>query len=323
MGYLKREPFVPSPETVIWRYMDGWKFEELLKRFSEHEKWQQQEPGTRTVHFNDPGQLWFAFPSAFGDDKEGRFPDLNEDPKSYCDRMASLMGLSDEESARRQKRFLNADTKAMQDAIFFMAQLCGVSSWHVNTSEAADMWTEFVAEKNGVTIRSTCQQVEHGLSYAHNSPARRSSPSVCAVGYVDHSDYFLPHDDYRSLLSIVQESYSHENEVRFVAKSFGLATIPSTMKVQMPIESAAGISDEEEWIQRKSDFLTEYTNKIREAYIQNRTSNLDGFNLPVSLSGLFSEVVLAHGCSPKFEREVSQLLNDADCGDVPVRRSTI
>ena len=68
MTYLKRDPAIPSPDTVIWRYMDDWKFEDLLKTFADQKQWNPPKPGTRSVYYNDPGQLWFGFPGSFGDE---------------------------------------------------------------------------------------------------------------------------------------------------------------------------------------------------------------------------------------------------------------
>jgi hypothetical protein len=319
MSYLQREPFIPTPDTVIWRYMDDWKFEDMLGRFSEHDQWRPPEPGARTVYFNDPGQLWFGFPGSFGDRKEGSFPDPNEDPAEYCDHMAAHMGLSEEEAQRRKQRFLASDTAPLRDGAFFMAQTCGVSCWHANSSESADMW-DFVAERNGVAIRSTCQQVGHALAFAHNSPARRASPSVCAVGYVDHCDFFLPRDGFRGLLSIVQESYSYEDEVRFVAKSAILAAIPAKITVPMTLDPATWTMADD---QKNADYIAEVAEHARQAYSRLRATGAEGFRLPVSLSALFSEIILKPGCDPDYHDDVHHLLQQAGCQHVAVAPSSL
>ena len=153
MTVSKREPSEPSPDSVIWRYMDDWKFKLLLSRFTEQKLWQPERPGRRTVYFNDPGQVWFAFPSTFGDlneTKEGMFPDANEDPEQFCDRMAAHMKLSKEDATAMKGRWLKSRTKSVRDGIFFMAQLCGVSSWNANQNESQSMWRDFVHEQNDV-----------------------------------------------------------------------------------------------------------------------------------------------------------------------------
>lgn len=322
MSYSKREPFEPTPDTVIWRYMDDVKFEDLLKRFSEHDQWQPPKPNTRTIHFNDPGQLWFGFPWSFDDDLEGTFPDQNKDTATYCDRMSTQMGLSLDEARLRKERFLTADTETLRDGVFFMAQMCGVSCWHANASESADMWS-FVRERNGVAIRSTCQQVEHALAFAHNSPARRASPSLCAVGYVDHSDYFLPADGYRGLLSIIRESWSYENEVRFVAKSAALAAIPMRITTPLPLDPANWTSGVAAWAADKDRYLAEITAQLRQAHGDLICSKTKGFRLPISLKDLLLEVVLKPGCEPSYQDTVCQLLQQAGYPHVTVSRSSL
>jgi hypothetical protein len=323
MSYTQHEQFVPAPDTAIWRYMDHWKFEDLLKRFSEHDQWNPQKPGTRTVYLNDPGQLWFGFPGSFGDDKEGRFPDANDDPSTYCDRMAAHMGLSADEAQRRKERFLAADTASLRDGAFFMAQMCGVSCWHANPAESANMWRDFVATRNGVAVRATCQKVENALAFAHNSPAQRASPSVCAVGYVDHADYFLPYDGWRALLSIVQESYSYEHEVRFVAKSAAVAAIPTRITASVPLDPTSWTAANEEWSQKKADFIQDVAAHAKQAYAQQRATHAEGFRLPVSLPALLSEVVLKPGCNSDYESTVRQLLLQAGCQHVAVTHSSL
>jgi hypothetical protein len=323
MSYNHREPFVPEPDTVIWRYMDDWKFEDLLKRFSEHSQWNQQKPGTRTIYLNDPGQLWFGFPGSFEDDNEGHYPDANENPSTYCDRMAAYMGLSADDAQRRKDRFLATDTASLRDGAFFMAQMCGVSCWHANPAESVDMWRNFVTKRNGVAVRATCRQVENSLAFALNSPARRASPSVCAVGYVDHADFFLPYDGCRALLSIVQESYSYENEVRFVAKSAAVAAIPTRISVSVPLDPTSWTVANEEWSQKKVDYIQDVANHARQAYAQQRATRAEGFRLPVSLPALLSEVVLKPGCDSDYESTVHQLLQQAGCQHVTVTHSSL
>lgn len=323
MSYAKRDPFVPSPDTVIWRYMDDWKFEKLLQNFSEHEQWNPEKPETRIRHFNEPGQLWFAHPGSFGDEKEGRFPCPNEDPSMYCDRLAAHSGLPEDEARRRKERFLAADTASLRNAAFFMAQMCGVSCWHASPSESAAMWRNFVAERNGVAVRAICQQVEQALALAHNTPARRASPTVGAVGYVDHSEYFLTYDGWRGLLSIIQESYSYENEVRFVAKSAALAAIPHHFPVSVPLHPTSFLAASDEWSQKKADHIRDIAEQAREAYALQRSTGVEGFHLPVSLPSMFCQVVLKPGCDADYQNKVNQLLQQAGCQHVAVSHSSL
>ena len=228
-----RNPSQPKSSTVIWRYMDDRKFESFLMKFSEHKQWEEMSRG-KTVQFNAPGQLWFSYPWTFGDRLEGSLPEANKHPEEYCDRMAALMKLPPEEAARRKQLFLVANMSALHDCILSMAQICGVSCWHENKVEFKDMWDVFVKNTNGVAVKTTVGQMEHALAHAHNSPRSKAQPSVCAVGYVDHTKYILPKDGYRNLLGIIQSDFSYENELRFVAKSPDLAQVPTRIARPMP-----------------------------------------------------------------------------------------
>ncbi len=327
MTVSKREPSEPSPDSVIWRYMDDWKFKLLLSRFTEQKLWQPERPGRRTVYFNDPGQVWFAFPSTFGDlneTKEGMFPDANEDPEQFCDRMAAHMKLSKEDATAMKGRWLKSRTKSVRDGIFFMAQLCGVSSWNANQNESQSMWRDFVHEQNGVAIRSTCKNVEHALGYVLASPARRATPALCQVGYVDHSDYFLPYEGHLELLAIVNESYSPENEIRFIAKSPELVNVLSGLDRSLPLEALADKAEfKTAYAQRIDEYFAELTTKTRDVYRAMRESDREGFSLPVSLSELLGEVVLKPGCTSDYADAVIRQLNDAGCSNVTVRPSSL
>lgn len=322
MTYALSEPEPPQAGSVIWRYMDDWKFEDLLKRVAEHEQWKPTQPGTHTVYFNEPGQLWFGLPGSFGDSKEGSFPDPNEQPETYCDRMSALMGLPEIEAKCRKERFLAADTKTIRSGNFFMAQLCGVSCWHANNCESKIMWDDFVLGTNGIAIRSTCQQVECALGDACKPPFAKASPSVCAVGYVDHDSYFLAADGFRCLLSIVQESWSHESEVRFVAKSPALCAIPLQFKKPISLDLATETLFPADWASEKEQLLSQATEQARQAYEMIHSSGQKGFHLPINLKDFILEVVLKPGSAADYESTVRDQLNRVGCSHVPVRRSS-
>lgn len=322
MSYAKREPFVPSPDTVIWRYMDALKFEDLLKTFDEHPKWQLDTGVGQTVYLNEPGRLWFSHPYSFEDDKEGCYPDANQDPYAYFDRMAERDGLSPEEAAERKARCLANDVAPLHDCIFFMAQMHGISCWHANDRESAAMWRDFVSTRNGVAICSTCKDVERSLLNACASPARQAKPRLCAPGYVDYTKYCLPQAGYSGLLSIVQEIHSHENEVRFFAKSPQLAAIPTTFSVPIPLTPDTWPDLKEKFQAKVPDFVKECNKKSKSAYLALRQADPKGFRLPVSLDDLIVEVVVKPGCETNYENAVRELLNNVGLTGKRVRRSS-
>jgi hypothetical protein len=238
--------------------------------------------------------------------------------------MATLQKLSPEEAARRKQHFLAADTTTLKQCVLSMAQICGVTCWHANSDESADMWREFVPEQNGVAIRTTVGQLEHALGYAHNSPVRKAQPSVCAVGYVDHATYVLPADGYRNVLGIIQCDFSYESEVRFVAKSPYLANVPTTIKRQLPQDpaewdAAFGKLSKEE----KEAFIKDVGDRCAAAYTSARGKKLKGFNLPIILDGMINTIVLKAGCTSDYRTQVEEQLKQVGLANVPVADSTL
>ena len=317
MKYTPSDPVPPNPETVIWRYMEDWKFKDLLQRFTGHDHWQTPKPGTRTVYSNDPGQLWFGFPGSFGDYKEGAFPAVNEDPETYCDRMADLLHHSPEEAKARKSRFLAADTQSIRDCNRDMARLCGVSCWTARDVESRTMWDDFVGNPNGIAIRSTCQHLEQAIRDAGGVAVRSANPSICEVAYVDHDSYLLQYDGYRGLLSIVQRWNSHEKEVRLVCKSAALAAITTPDRMKFSVSDP---SDPKMVAAAKKQRLEEIASEVSQAC---RQPKAEGFHLPIALSDLLCEVVLKPSCTADYESTVRAQLKQAGCSNTPVRLSSL
>ena len=323
MKPLKAEPSVPEAGTTIWRYMDDWKFEDLLATFAEHDSW-NDNAGKNTRYFNGPGQLWFSFPwtLAEGDGGEGTFPDANADPGTYCDRMAEVMGLSPEEARDRKERFLAADSQALREGIFCMAQLCGVSCWHENADESAEMW-DCIANDNGVAVKTTVGRLERAIGWAHNTPVKQAQPSICAVGYVNHSTFFLESDGFRSLLAIVGESWSYEQEVRSVAKSAGFLKLPLNVKKEIKLSDlSSGQVVTKLSLEEKQSHLEKIATEACNQFAIVRSSEIKGFHLPVTLSDLIMEVVVSPDSASDYAVQVSSLLEKAGIGGVTVSPSS-
>lgn len=320
---VQPKAFLPKNDTTIWRYFIDWKFEQFLGTFQEHHKW-PQKTDSKTVHFNECGQIWFSYPWTFGDQLEGSLPDANKDPKQYCKKMAELQRLSAEDAEMREQHFLNFDSEALKECILSMSRICGVSCWHENDSESSDMWSLFVRGLNGVAIKTTVGQLLHGLKNAHSSPGRFSQPSVCSVEYVDHSTYFLPSDGFRNLLGIIQTDYSYENEVRLLAKSPGLAALPT--KISRPV-----LLDPKKWSQastvlskdEKEDHIKKCGEECKAYSEEMKTKNEKGFNLPINLKGLINEVVFKSGSTNVYQKQVADKLRLVGVGDAEMRESTI
>jgi len=311
----------PEDDIVIWRYLNDWKFRQLLGKFAEHDKW-KPKTDEKVVYKNEPGQLWFSYPWTYGDDLEGSMPDANKDPKYYCDEMAKRLCLSAEEAEKRKRHFLSADTQTLQECVLAMASICGVSCWHENNSESRGMWKAFVRKGDGVAIRTTVGKLIHGLQYAYGSLAKAAKPSLASIKYVNHKDFFLPADGFRSLLGIIRKKYSYQNEIRLIAKSPKLSALSTKITRQVDLNDL-----EESFRPLKPSEKDQYIKSCGE-YCASASEELQdkdelGFNVPIKLKGLIDELVIKSGSSAEFKDEVGELLAGVGLGDVAVRESSV
>lgn len=314
MAAYNPDPFAPELDTVILRYMDDRKFTDLLGRYTGLADWIPEKPGSKTVCYAEPGNLWFSYPSSLGDPSEGTHTAIGENPQAYVERVIEFMGLDEAVATRFRQRYLTSDNQKICNGIVCMAQLCGVSCWTAAADEDEDMWNLFGGSTNGVAIRSTCGQILESLANAHLAQ-RDSKPAVCAVGYIDHKTYFLPYDGFRGILSLVQSSWSFENEVRFVAKSPALAAIP--MKLTKP-----GFVEGITWQELEAELGCIADDAI--AALQRReVSGAKGFHLPVRLNGLMTEVVIQPDSESDYEESVKEQLRKVGLAEVSVRRSSV
>jgi len=321
MNQKRTEPKPPPTDVVVWRYMCDWKLESLLSTFDEHDLWSEESESNRT-QINVPGQLWFSLPRAFSDDREGTFPAINEDPGAYCDRMAAERGLSEKADRDHKERFLAADTERIRDAVRVMAQLCGVTCWHESEHESDRMWVEYPGEHDGVAVKTTIGQLEHALTHVHNSPARHSRPSVTAVGYVDFESFFLQEDGFYNLLCLKGPGFRHENEIRIIAKSPWLLEVPLTLRTPFP-----NPNDWPAFMQLVKDQRAAAIGEAIEA-CQTKLDNIQvedrmGFNLPVALDALITEIVVSPHSSAGYMESVGARVERVGLPSAIVRRSAL
>jgi hypothetical protein len=112
---------MPSPNEVLWRYMDTWKFEELLKSSA----------------------LYFARCDTFTDPFEGRLSPGNRTAESKSDR------------AWREAYGWARD--ALKSASYHDIHRCCVfiSCWHRARKENAQMWKEYTERAESVVIATS------------------------------------------------------------------------------------------------------------------------------------------------------------------------
>lgn len=326
------DPFAPDSATVIWRFMEECQFDDLLKPFNEQAEWRPPREGATNFYTFVPGNLWLAYSSFVGDDLEGKMPAVNRDPELYLDRAKRFLKLSLAESAAFRERFGTADHSRIRKGFVNMADLCGSSCWTMNGPDDWMMWN-FAGDKNGVAIRSTVVHVFEALDTAmHRQLA--AEPTACAVGYVDHDTFFLPHDGFRGLLSIVSSCWSDQSEIRFVAKSARLAAIPSKLSkgvvfTSKPHPEAINISEfnptefEEPFSSDEiMNFIYGYIDQVSAAINSRKATGKKGFHLPVCLEKLIAEVVVSSSSDDEYVQKVTDQLKAVGV-TVPVIRSSV
>lgn len=106
----------PSPDQVLWRYLDFTKFVSLL----------------------DKASLFFVRADRLGDPFEGSFSKVNQAirPEIYKGQM----------SAEEIQRFASIHRQLPRFTL--------VSCWHGNTHESAAMWRLYASEHDGIAVRT-------------------------------------------------------------------------------------------------------------------------------------------------------------------------
>jgi hypothetical protein len=108
---------LPSRDTVIWRYMDTWKFVEMVRNSA----------------------LWFNRGDQFDDTIEGVVP-----PQDAQHIRSSTTLLASESLAIWLEAF---GTCLRRNTL--------VNCWHVNVAESLRMWQQYVRTGSGVVLKST------------------------------------------------------------------------------------------------------------------------------------------------------------------------
>ena len=179
----------PSPETVLWRYMDFAKFVALLEKRS----------------------LFFARADKLGDPFEGYLPRrlLEELKNTYS-------GNADP----KDNIFWNM-TQVFKTVATFTLVCC----WHESPYESAAMWKLYSRENDGIAIKTTFESLSKSLICDEDVFISRVNyidyDTINPVGIFDQKDrMFLErkgHDlSIRSQLLHKRNSFEHEREVRAI-----------------------------------------------------------------------------------------------------------
>lgn len=162
----------PDPSTVLWRYLDFTRFVSLLDQAA--------------LHFTQAGRL--------GDPFEGAFSVVNHQlrPQIYGDHIP----------AETWKNF-GAHMKAQRQAV------C-ISCWHESEYESAAMWKLYARERDGIAIKTTCEDLIESLRCDDDI-------FIGAVSYEDYNSTFIPEHNVFAPYVFKRREFSHEREVRAVS----------------------------------------------------------------------------------------------------------
>jgi len=121
-------PFQVIEDTeILWRYMDLWKFEDLIRT----------------------GTLYFSRPDKLKDPFEGRFSPGNLRQRSKSD-----------EAFRQAYNIDDRDTRNYPE---LHRKLVFISCWHRNTSESFEMWQAYTSSSESVVVATSAKALRRFL----------------------------------------------------------------------------------------------------------------------------------------------------------------
>jgi hypothetical protein len=129
---------LPRLDQRVWRYMDLWKFESLVKEKA----------------------LYFRRSDKLEDDMEGKYAEAN---RTYTTTV--------------WQRFIQAysiqhDTSAHENGALDFRYRIFLSCWHINDTENPDMWQRYTKSNNSIVVVSTVRKLVKAFSQYDIQPGR-------------------------------------------------------------------------------------------------------------------------------------------------------
>jgi len=306
------DPRPLQSHEVIWKYMDDWKFSKMLEAYSNHDQWINGDG--RKTQYRKTGRLWFSYPHSFGEALEGTFPAINNDPEKLCNHVIENRGLEGDEADEFKRTFLSAETQTLRKGIDHMAQISGVSCWHINDQESALMWGKFTYNKNAIALKTTVGELNNAIRQNYSGiPFRDINCLSCEVGYIDYEKYFLEYDGYYGLLSIVSKEHSDEKEARFIIDSFRGREVRKSMRIPVSPEELMDVEKIEE---RKKQHRRNVSELAQKKYQEMKNSDEDGFYFPLNLQDMKFEIIFKANCDSDYIDQVNGRMKSLGLGGV-------
>ena len=176
---------LPS-STIIWRYMEFWKFEDMIKTKS----------------------LFFTKLSKLPDYDEGTIPKydllIEEQVKQYL--------IKEYGGFENYKIITGNPLPERQMNLKKLKDNSIVNCWHISSSESKEMWK--LDKGKNVVIKSTIGNLKDSIDES------RFPITLCKVDYIDFSKQGIGKEwIFNKHLSTKQQKFQHENEIRLLISS--------------------------------------------------------------------------------------------------------
>jgi hypothetical protein len=169
----------PTPEAVLWRYVDLAKFLSLLS--------------TKRLHL--------ASLASFSDPFDGH------PPRSLVDEYTRVPDDMPEPMKSERLKLFNANLRLFQQG----RELVFASCWHVNEHESAGMWSQYIREGQGIAIRTTFERLQQAAEL------QPTSIGGALVDYIDFDTHLTSSIDLFTWATLKRKGFEHEREFRLLA----------------------------------------------------------------------------------------------------------
>ncbi len=180
---------LPRLDQRVWRYMEYWKFESLIK----------------------DGALYFRRSDKLEDDMEGKYADAN---RNYT---TGLWGRFS--SAYR----VNHDPKAFEQGALDFRYAVFVNCWHINRVESREMWERFGKSERSVVIVTTVRRLLKAVEANHVQPGKviYASQAVPRPEWSHNAPFFFKNLQFMSEKEFRLIAHKPEEEPIYIDQTFG------------------------------------------------------------------------------------------------------
>ncbi len=176
-------------KSIIWRYIDFWKYEDMLKKKS----------------------LYFCRADILSDKFEGSLSIKEVEQRK--DQFYDLVKYSPKLNPEQANKDMTEEHKKQKLGSY-------LNCWHINNDESATMWESYVKDNEGVAIRSTCEKIHETLRVVDENLG------ISKVRYIDYDNEVFYHkteypiESYNLLVPLLHKriEYKSENEFRIYYK---------------------------------------------------------------------------------------------------------